>query len=138
MADNLYRSVQGAPYAPVATNPPAGVRSLISKLPGDISPRLGRWAIFVRVAVAAACFAGGFLCAWLFVKCLLGDPGACPCVLPTAPFPVALAFGLAVLCAASFLTLAKTRPTAPRVVLGRGFLRLWHPHPAHTTGASHV
>ena len=84
MADNLYRSVQGVPYAPVATDLPAGLRSLISKLNGPVPPRLGRWAILVRLAVAALCFAGGFLCARLFVECLLGDPGACPCV-PVRP-----------------------------------------------------
>ena len=137
MANHPYRSVQGVLYAPVATDLPAGLRSLISGLHGHVPPRLGRWAISVRLGVAVVCFAGGFLCARLFVDCLLGDPGACPCVLPPARSPVALALGLPALCAASFLTLAKTRLTAPRAVLGRAFLRLGHPHPAHSTGASH-
>ena len=137
MADNLYRSVQGAPYAPVATNPPAGVRSLNSEPPGYVPPRLGRWAIVVRLAVSAACFAGGFLSARVFVECLLGDTRMCSCVLPTAPFPVALVLGLAVLCAVSFLTLAKTCPTAPRAALRRAFLWLRNPLPVHSTGVNH-
>ena len=101
MADNLYRSVQGVPYAPVATDLPAGLRSLTPELHTHVPPRLGRWwAIPFRLAVAAVCFAGGFLCARVFVDCLLRGAGACPCVMPPPPSPLALAIALVFLVAA--------------------------------------
>ena len=109
----------GVLYAPVATDLPAGLRSLILKLHAPVPPCLGRWwTIPVRLAVAAACFAGGFLCARLFVDCLLGAPGACPCVIQPDVSPVPLALGLSVLCAVSILTLARNRLTVSRAVLG--------------------
>ena len=48
-------------------------------------PRLGRWAIPVRFAVANACFAGGFLCARLFDECLRGAADACTLDTPDVP-----------------------------------------------------
>lgn len=137
MADNLYPSVPGVPYAPVAAALQAGIRSLISGQHGHVPPRLGRWAIPVRLCPAAACFAGGFVCARLFVECLLGDTRMCPCVLPTAPFSVALVLGLVVLCAASFLTLAKPGLTAPRALLGQALLPPTPLQAAYRPGVSH-
>ena len=92
-----YQSASGVLFAPVATDLPAGLRSLILKLNAPVPPRLGRWTIPVRLAVSAACFVGGFACARAFVDCVLRDPGACPCFVPPAPSPVALVLGLAVL-----------------------------------------
>ena len=134
----FYRSSdKGLAFAPVATALPAGLRSLISDLHGHVPPRLGRWAIPVRLAVAGACFAGGFPCARLFVECLFAGPAACPCVVPQLPSLVTLAITLLPLCAAALLTPAKTASRRHRTGAARAFRGLRHPLRAYTTGTSH-
>ena len=139
MADHPFHrsSDQGVLCSPVATDLPAGLRSLIPKLHGHVPPRPGRWAIPVRLAVAAACFAGGFLCARLFVECLLGEPGACACVVPPSSSLVALGLGLVSLFGALLLTPAKTTPRCHRVVAARVFSGLRQPLPMCRVGTSH-
>ena len=129
MADQPFHrsSDQGVSCSPVATNLQAGLRSLISALHGHVPPRLGRWAIPVRLVVSAACFTGGFVCARLFVECLLGEPGACPCVLPPSSSLVALGLGLVPLFATLLLTPAKTTPRLHRFVGVRVFSGLRQP-----------
>ena len=137
MANHPYQREPGVLYAPVVTDPPAGLRSLISELHAYVAPSLGRWAIPVRLAVAVACFAGGFVCARLFVQCLLGDPGACPCVLPRFPSLAPLALALVLLFATSVLTPAKTNPRRYRVLAARVFSGLLQPVPTCQAGTSH-
>ena len=111
MADQPFHrsSDLGILCSPVATNLPAGVRSLISKLHGHFPPRLGRWAILVRLAVSVVCFTGGSVCAWTLAKCLL-DPGACPCLMPPLPSLPVLDLALVPVFAALILTPAYTAP----------------------------
>ena len=107
MTNHPYQREPGLLYAPVVTDPPAGLRSLISELHGHVPPRLGRWAIPIRLAVSAVCFTGGSVCAWVFAKCLL-DPGACPCLMPPLPSLPVLAIALLPLCAPLLPALATT------------------------------
>ena len=139
MADHPFHrsSDQGVLCSPVATDLPAGLRSLIPKLHGHVPPRLGRWAIPVRLAVAAACFAGGFLCARLFVECLLGEPGACACVVPPSSSLVALAIVSLSLFAASLLRPAKRDTRRPRALAPPAFPGLGEPLPMCRAGTSH-
>ena len=120
MADHPFycSSDQGVSCSQVATNLQAGLRSLISALHGHVPPRLGRWAILVRLAVAATCFTGGSVCAWLFARCLL-DPGACPCFTQVLPSLPVLDLALLPVFAALILTPAKTTPRRHRVLAAR-------------------
>ena len=139
MADRPFHrsSDQGVSCSPVATNLQAGLRSLISALHGHVPPRLGRWATPVRLVVSAACFTGGFVCARVFAECLLGEPGACPCVVPASSSLVALGLGLVSLFGALLLTPAKTTPRRHRVVAARVFSGLRQPLPMCRVGTSH-
>ena len=139
MADQPFHrsSDQGVSCSQVATNLQAGLRSLISALHGHVPPHPGCWAIPVRLGVAAACFAGGFLCARLFVECLLGEPGACPCVVPPSSSLVALGLGLVPLFATLFLTSANRDTRRQRVLAPPAFPGLGEPLPMCRAGTSH-
>ena len=139
MADQPFHrsSDQGVSCSPVATNLQAGLRSLISALHGHVPPRLGRWAIPVRLVVSAACFTGGFVCARLFVECLLGEPGACPCVVPPSSSLAALGLGLVPLFAALFLTPASRHTRRQRVLSPPAFPGIRQPLRACRAGTSH-
>ena len=137
MDNHPYQREPGVLYAPVATDLPAGLRSLISELQGQVPPRLGRWAIPVRLGVAAACFAGGCLCARLFVECLLGDTRMCPCVLPPDASYVALALGLPALYVVSIPASAATAPGPHRDVPAWALPGLRQPLPTCRGGTRH-
>ena len=136
MTNHPYQREPGVLYAPVVTDPPAGLRSLISELHGHFPPRLGRWALPIRLAVSAVCFTGGSVCAWVFAKCLL-DTGACPCLMPPLPSLPVLDLALVPVFAALILTPAYTAPRWNRLVTPRAFPGLREPIPTCRAVRSH-
>lgn len=122
-----HSSDQGVPLASFAANPKAGLRFLLAR---RLAPhRLGGWAIVLRLVVAIACFAGGLLCARMFVECLRGAPEACTLDTPDVSSLLVAAIALVLIVLLSRLVLTATARTSHRVSPAQalpGFLHRAH------------